>query len=199
MSEYAKPMARVIDELKRLPGVGPKSAQRIAFFLLKLENGEAEQLSEAIRELKQSIQLCEICKNITDTSPCMICQDPMRDQHLLCIVEDSANLVPIEQTGHFRGRYHILQGVLSPLHGIGPEQLHLDSLADRVRTEEIQEVVIATNPTVEGEATAFYIAKLLKPTGTRVTRIAMGVPVGSELEYVDRATMTRAMDGRNEL
>jgi recombination protein RecR len=199
MSEYAKPMARVIDELKRLPGVGSKSAQRIAFFLLKLQNGEAERLAEAIRELKQSIQLCEICKNITDTNPCMICQDPTRDQHLLCIVEDSANLIPIEQTGHFRGRYHVLQGVLSPLHGIGPEQLHLNSLTDRVRTEEIQEVVIATNPSVEGEATAFYIAKLLKPTGTRVTRIAMGIPVGSELEYVDRATMTRAMDGRNNI
>lgn len=199
MPEYAKPMARLIDELKRLPGVGPKSAQRIAFHLLKLEEAEAERLAAAIRELKQSLRLCEQCHNITETSPCGYCSDPSRDPRLLCVVEDPANIVPIEQTGHYRGRYHVLQGVLSPLHGVGPEQLRIESLMERVRGGAIQEVIVATNPTVEGEATAVYLSKLLKPIGIKVTRIAMGVPVGSELEYVDRATMSKAMEGRKEI
>ena len=199
MSEYAKPMARVIDELKRLPGIGPKAAQRIAFHLLKMEDGDAERLAAAIRELKQNIRLCEVCHNITETSPCAYCADPARDSRLLCVVEDSANIVPIEKTGHYRGRYHVLQGVLSPLHGIGPEQLRIESLIARVRDGGIQEVIVATNPTVEGEATATYLSRLLKPLGVTVTRIAMGVPVGSELEYVDAATMSRAMDGRREI
>lgn len=198
MPEYAKPMARLIDELKRLPGVGSKSAQRIAFHLLKMEDGEASDLAEAIRELKSSIRLCETCNNITESSPCAICNDVSRDARLLCVVEDSANIVPIEQTGRYRGRYHVLMGVLAPLQGVGPEQLRIEGLLDRVRSGGIEEVVVATNPTSEGEATAMYLAKLLKPLGARVTRIATGVPVGSELEYVDRATMARAMDGRKE-
>jgi recombination protein RecR len=199
MPEYAKPLASVIDELKRLPGVGPKSAQRIAFHLLKMEDGDAERLASAIRELKQSMRLCEVCHNVTETSPCAFCADPGRDSRLLCVVEDPANIVPIEKTGHYRGRYHVLQGVLSPIHGVGPEQLRIDSLVARIRDGGVQEVIVATNPTVEGEATATYLAKLLKPLGVAVTRIAMGVPVGSELEYVDAATIAKAMEGRKAI
>jgi recombination protein RecR len=199
MPEYAKPMARVIDELKRLPGIGPKAAQRIAFHLLKMEDGDAERLASAIRELKQSIRLCDVCHNITETSPCAYCADPARDSRLLCVVEDPASIVPIERTGHYRGRYHVLQGVLSPLHGIGPEQLRIESLIGRVRDGGVQEVIVATNPTVEGEATATYLSKLLKPLGVTVTRIAMGVPVGSELEYLDAATIAKAMEGRKAI
>ena len=200
-------MARVIDELRRLPGVGPKSAQRIAFHLLKMEDADAERLAAAIRELKASIRLCEVCHNVTETSPCSYCTDVSRDARLLCVVEDPANIVPIERTGHYRGRYHVLHGVLSPLHGVGPEQLKIDTLLARVREGGVQEVIIATNPTVEGEATAVYLSKLLKsmessngaPNALNVTRIAMGVPVGSELEYIDAATMSRAMDGRKSI
>ena len=198
MPEYAKPMANLIDELKHLPGVGSKSAQRIAFHLLKMEDAEADRLAAAIRELKASIRLCEVCNNITETSPCAICNDASRDPHLLCVVEDSANIVAIEQTGHYRGGYHVLMGVLSPLHGVGPDQLRIEGLVSRVKQGGIQEVVMATNPTSEGESTALFVAKLLKPLGVRITRIATGVPLGSELEYVDRATMARAMDGRKE-
>jgi recombination protein RecR len=203
MAEHAPAMARVIDELKRLPGVGPKSAQRIAFHLLKMEDADAERLATAIRELKASIRLCDVCHNVTQTSPCGYCADVSRDSRLLCVVEDPANIVPVEKTAHYRGRYHVLHGVLSPLHGIGPENLKIDSLLQRVREDGVREVIIATNPTVEGEATAVYLSKLLKaldvPDGISVTRIAMGVPVGSELEYVDAATMARAMDGRKPI
>jgi recombination protein RecR len=199
MPEYAKPMTRLIDELKRLPGVGAKSAQRIAFHLLKMEDADTERLANAIREMKQAIRLCDICHNVTETSPCVYCEDASRDPHLLCVVEDPANIVPIEKTGHYRGRYHVLHGVLSPLHGVGPEHLRIESLMERLRDGSVQEVIVATNPTVEGEATAFYLSKLLKPLGINVTRIAMGVPVGSELEYVDAATMTKAMDGRKSI
>lgn len=198
MPEYAKPMAKLIDELKHLPGVGGKSAQRIAFHLLKMEDADAERLAAAIRELKSSIRLCEVCNNITEASPCAICRDASRDPHLLCVVEDSANIVAIEQTGRYRGGYHVLMGVLSPLHGVGPEHLRIEGLVERVKAGGIQEVVMATNPTSEGESTAMFLARLLKPMGVRITRIATGVPVGSELEYVDRATMARALDGRKD-
>ena len=199
MPEYAKPMARLIEELKRLPGIGPKSAQRIAFHLLKAEAAEAEQLAAAIRELKQSLRLCEVCNNVTDISPCGYCSDASRDSRLLCVVEEPGNIVPIEQTGKYRGHYHVLHGVLSPLQGIGPEQLRMANLLDRVRSGSVEEVILATNPTVEGEATALYLAKLLKPLGVRVTRIAMGIPVGGELEYADTATVSKAMEGRKEI
>jgi recombination protein RecR len=199
MPDYAKPMTRLIDELKHLPGVGLKSAQRIAFHLLKMEDGEAERLASAIREMKEAIRLCDVCHNVTETSPCVYCEDVSRDPHLMCVVEDPANIVSIEKTGHYRGRYHVLHGVLSPLHGVGPEQIRVESLVERVKAGEVQEVIVATNPTVEGEATAVYLSKLLKPLGVNVTRIAMGVPVGSELEYVDAATMTKAMDGRKAI
>lgn len=198
MPEYAKPMAKLIDELKHLPGVGTKSAQRIAFHLLKMEDEEAGRLADAIRELKASIRLCDVCNNITEASPCTICSDSSRDTQLLCVVEDSANIVAIEQTGRYRGGYHVLMGVLSPLQGVGPDQLRIEGLVSRVKQGGIHEVVMATNPTSEGEATALFVARLLKPLGVRITRIATGVPVGSELEYVDRATMARAMEGRKD-
>ena len=199
MPEYAKPMARLIEELKRLPGIGQKSAQRIAFHLLKAEAAEAEQLAAAIQELKQSLRLCEVCNNVTDISPCGYCSDASRDSRLLCVVEEPGNIVPIEQTGKYRGHYHVLHGVLSPLQGIGPEQLRMANLLDRVRSGGVEEIILATNPTVEGEATALYLAKLLKPLGVRVTRIAMGIPVGGELEYADTATVSKAMEGRKEI
>src|SRR5262245_39959029 len=163
MPEYAKPMARVIDELKRLPGVGAKSARRMAFHLLKMDDADAERLASAIRELKQSIRLCEVCHNVTEASPCAYCTDASRDSRLLCVVEDPANIVPIENTGHYRGRYHVLHGVLSPLQGVGPEQLRIESLMARIRENgedaegRVQEIIVATNPTVEGEATAVYL------------------------------------------
>ena len=199
MPEYAKPMARLIEELKRLPGIGQKSAQRIAFHLLRAEAAEAEQLAAAIQELKQSLRLCEACNNVTDISPCGYCSDASRDSRLLCVVEEPGNIVPIEQTGRYRGHYHVLHGVLSPLQGIGPEQLRMANLLERARSGGVEEVILATNPTVEGEATALYLAKLLKPLGVRVTRIAMGIPVGGELEYADTATVSKAMEGRKEI
>lgn len=199
MPEYAKPLAHLIEELKRLPGIGAKSAQRIAFHLLKSESTEAEQLATALRELKQSLRLCEVCNNVTDVSPCGYCSDASRDSRLLCVVEEPGNIATIERTGRYRGNYHVLHGALSPLQGIGPEQLRITNLLERVKNGTVEEVVIATNPTVEGEATAVYLAKLLKLLGVRVTRIAMGIPVGSELEYADAATVAKAMEGRKEI
>ncbi|MBI4461025.1 MAG: recombination protein RecR [Acidobacteria bacterium] len=198
MPEYAKPMARLIEELKRLPGIGSKSAQRIAFHLLKTEAEEASQLAAAIQELKQSLRLCETCNNVTDTTPCLYCSDSLRDSRLLCVVEEPGNIVAIERTARYRGRYHVLHGALSPLQGIGPEQLRISNLLERV-SGGVEEVILATNPTVEGEATALYLAKLLKPLGVRMTRIGMGVPVGSELEYTDTATVAKAMEARKEI
>ena len=199
MPEYPEPMARLIEELRRLPGIGHKSAQRIAFYLLKADSAEAEQLADSLRGLKQGIRLCEICHNFTDTSPCAYCSDTSRDSRLLCVIEEPGNIVPIERTGKYRGCYHVLHGALSPLHGIGPEQLRIASLLDRVKGGSVSEVIVATNPTVEGEATAVYLSKLLRPLNVKVTRIAMGIPVGGELEYTDSATVAKAMEGRQEI
>ena len=199
MPEYAESMARLIEELRRLPGIGPKSAQRIAFHLLKAGPEETERLADALRELKLRIRLCDVCNNFTDISPCAYCSDASRDSRLLCVVEEPANIVPIEKTGKYRGRYHVLHGALSPLQGIGPEQLRIANLLERVRGGGVEEVIVATNPNVEGESTAMYLSKLLKPLGVRVTRIAMGIPVGGELEYTDSATVAKAMEGRKEL
>ena len=199
MPEYTGPIAQVIEALKRLPGIGPKSAQRIAFHLLKTEAAEVEHLAAVIRELPQSICLCAICNNITDISPCAYCSDPARDSHSVCVVEEPANILAIERTGKYRGRYHVLHGALSPLQGVGPDQLRIAGLIERVRTGEVAEVIVATNPTVEGEATAVYLSKLLRPLGVRVTRIALGLPVGRELEYADAATVAKAMEGRKEM
>ena len=199
MPEYAKPMARLVEELRRLPGIGPKSAQRIAFHLLKAEAAEAEHLAAAIRDLQQSLRLCELCNSVTESNPCAYCVDPSRNARQICVVEEPAGIVPIEQTGHYRGRYHVLHGALSPLQGIGPEQLRVANLLERVQTEAVEEVILATNPTVEGETTAVYLSNLLRPLGVRVTRIATGIPVGGDLEYTDSVTVAKALDGRKEM
>lgn len=199
MPEYAKPMARLVEELRRLPGIGPKSAQRIAFHLLKAEAAEAEHLAAAIRDLQQSLRLCELCNNVTESNPCAYCVDPSRSSRQICVVEEPAGIVPIEQTGHYRGRYHVLHGALSPLQGIGPEQLRVANLLERVQTGAVEEVILATNPTVEGETTAVYLSNLLRPLGVRVTRIATGIPVGGDLEYTDSVTVAKALDGRKEM
>ena len=199
MPEYAKPVARLIDALRHLPGIGAKSAQRIAFHILKADRAEADEITAAIQDLKDKIGLCEICHNVTETNPCSYCSDPTRDPKQLCIVEEPGNLVPIEKTGHYRGLYHVLHGALSPLQGIGPEQLRIANLVERIRSGAVEEVIVATNPTVDGESTAAYLARLLKPEGVRVTRIAMGVPVGGDLEYVDQVTIAKSMEGRKEI
>ncbi|OFW19483.1 MAG: recombination protein RecR [Acidobacteria bacterium RIFCSPLOWO2_02_FULL_59_13] len=199
MPEYAKPMARLIEELKRLPGIGTKSAQRVAFHLLKADDGDAERLADAIRDLKQSLRLCELCNNVTDVSPCSYCSDSMRSSRQVCVVEEPTNIVPIEKSGQFQGQYHVLHGALSPLQGIGPDQLRIANLLERIQSSAVEEVILATNATVEGEATAVYLSKLLKPLGVTVTRIAMGIPVGGDLEYLDSVTIGRSLQGRKEM
>ena len=199
MPDFAEPLARLITEFKRLPGIGQKSAQRMAFHLMRASREDAERLAQAVLDVKDKLGLCEICNNISDAAQCLYCRDPNRDQHLICVVEEPNAIIGIEVTRQFNGLYHVLHGALSPLRGIGPEQLKIRNLIERLRTQEIQEVIVATNPTVEGEATASYLSKLLKPLGVRVTRIAMGIPVGSDLEYADEVTMLKAMEGRREM
>lgn len=199
MRDFAEPLARLIDELKRLPGIGQKSAQRIAFHLERAPREEAERLAGAIVELKDKIRLCGLCNNLTEHDPCGFCADSRRDQSVVCVVETPYNVVAIEKTREYHGLYHVLHGALSPLQGITPEQLKLKNLFERLRSGNVRELIIATNPTVEGEATAIYLSKLIKPLGIRVTRIAMGVPVGSELEFADEVTMLKAIEGRREL
>ena len=194
-----EPLARLTAELQKLPGIGAKSAQRLAFHLLKRSREEADQLCDAIRDVKARVVHCSVCSNITDCDPCFYCTDAGRDRRLLCVVEDPHNVDAIEKTGDFRGAYHVLMGALSPLKGIGPDDLRIAGLLERVGGGEVAEVILATNPNVEGEATAIYLAKLLKPLGVRVSRIAMGVPVGSDLEYADEITMLKAMEGRREM
>jgi recombination protein RecR len=199
MSKFAEPMTRLIDQLKKLPGVGNKSAQRMAFHILRSSEDDAEALAAAVRDLKASLRLCSVCNNITDVDPCVYCSSPTRNQKLVCVVEEPTNIAAVEKTRHFNGVYHVLHGSLSPLHGVGPEQLRIGNLLSRVAKGEIEEVILATNPTVEGEATATYLAQQLKRQGLRVTRIAMGVPVGSDLEYTDEVTIMKAMEGRREM
>lgn len=189
----------LIDQFKRLPGVGAKSAQRLAFHVLKTPREDAERLCEAIRDVKDRVTYCSICNNFTDVDPCVYCADPARDHRLVCVVEEPQNVNVIEKTGGFRGAYHVLLGALSPLQGIGPDDLKIKGLLTRIASEQIEEIILATNPTVEGEATAIYLARLLKPLGVRVTRIATGIPVGSDLEYADELTMGKAMEGRREV
>ena len=196
--DYPAPLARLIDELQRLPGVGPKSAQRIAFHLLKGTKAEAERLSQAVAELLGSIQVCTRCNAFTDREVCATCTDPARSDRVVCVVEEPYNLHTIERTRDFRGRYHVLHGALSPLQGIGPDELRVRGLLDRVRAGEVEEVILATSPTVEGEATAVYLARILKQLGVKVTRIAMGIPVGSDLDWADEVTMAKALEGRRE-
>jgi recombination protein RecR len=199
MSKFAEPMSRLIDELKKLPGVGAKSAQRLAFYILRSSDEDAEALAAAVRDVKASLRLCSVCNNITDVDPCVYCTSATRNQRLVCVVEEPTNIAAIEKTRHFNGVYHVLHGSLSPLHGVGPDQLRVANLVTRVDAGNVDEVIVATNPTVEGEATAAYLAQQLKRAGVKVTRIAMGIPVGSDIEYTDEITMLKAMEGRREL
>jgi recombination protein RecR len=199
MPDFAEPLARLIDALKRLPGIGQKSAQRIAFHVLRAGREDAENLAQALLEVKDKLGLCRLCNNISDSELCLYCRDANRDAKVVCVVEEPTNIVGIETTRQYEGRYHVLHGALSPLRGVGPESLKIKGLVERIGQGEIQEVIVATNPTVEGEATAVYLARLLKPLGVKVTRIAMGVPVGSDLEFADEVTISKAMEGRREM
>jgi recombination protein RecR len=199
MSVFAGPLSRLIDELKRLPGIGQKSAQRIAFHIERAAREDVERLSQAILEVKDKIRLCSLCNNLTEQDPCEYCSDPTRDQSVICVVETPYNVVGIERTREFHGLYHVLHGALAPLQGIGPEQLRLKNLMERLKSGSVKEIIVATNPNVEGEATAIYLSKLIKPLGVKVSRIAMGIPVGSELEFADEVTMLKAMEGRREI
>jgi recombination protein RecR len=192
-------LQHLIDQFKRLPGIGGKSAQRLAFHVLRTPREDAERLCDAIRQVKDRVTYCTICNNITDVDPCGICADEGRDRRSICVVEEPQNVNVIEKTGGHRGTYHVLMGAISPLAGVGPDDLKIKGLLARIDGSDVDEIILATNPTVEGEATAIYLARLLKPLGMRVTRIAMGIPVGSDLEYADDLTMTRALEGRREL
>jgi recombination protein RecR len=200
MSKFAEPMARLIEELKKLPGIGSKSAQRLAFHILRSGDEDAAALAGAIQDVKAKLRLCSQCNNITDIDPCVYCASLTRNHSVICVVEEPTNIGAIENTRHFNGVYHVLHGSLSPLHGIGPEQLRISNLLRRIEKGEVEEVIIATNPTIEGEATAVYLTQQIKSrNGARVTRIAMGIPVGSDIEYTDEVTMLKAMEGRREL
>lgn len=199
MPDFAEPLARLIQEFRRLPGVGQKSAQRIAFHLLRASREDAERLARAVLDVKDKLGLCETCNNISDSAACHYCRDMSRDHSVICVIEEPPNIVPIEVTRQFNGVYHVLHGAISPLRGIGPEQLRIKSLLARLGTGEVREVILATNPTVEGEATAVYLSRLLKPLGVKVTRIAMGIPVGSDLEFADEVTMTKSLENRREM
>ena len=199
MAYYPEPVARLIDALQKLPGVGPKSAQRMTFFLLKRPADEVGELSAALTALKTRIVHCSRCFNVTEEDPCRICGDPARDARSLCVVEEPNDLLAVERTGEFKGRYHVLMGALSPLDGVGPEDIRVRELLHRLDGEVVDEVILATNPSVEGEATAIYLAKLLKPLGLRITRIARGLPVGGDLEYADEVTLSKALEGRKEM
>ncbi|KKM09388.1 recombinase RecR [Clostridiales bacterium PH28_bin88] len=199
MYHYAEPVARLIAALNRLPGIGPKTAQRLAFYLLHTPGDEARELSTAILEAREKIHQCSTCGNLTDTDPCRICADHYRDQTVICVVEDPKDVVALEKTREFKGLYHVLHGAISPMEGIGPEQLTIKQLLGRLAGNQVRELILATNPDVEGEATAMYLTRLIKPMGIRVTRIAHGIPVGGDLEYADEVTLARALEGRREV
>ncbi len=199
MSRYAEPMARLIEELKKLPGVGTKSAQRYAFHILRATDEDAAALADAVRGLKASLRLCSVCNNVTDVDPCAYCASPSRNQRLVCVVEEPTNIASVERTQMYQGVYHVLHGTLSPLHGVGPDQLRARTLIGRVERGEVDEVILATSPTLEGEATASWLAAALRSFPVKLTRIATGVPAGSDIEYADEVTMARAMEGRREV
>ena len=204
MLDYAESVTKLIDEFKRLPGIGHKTAQRLAFYILRVPEADVERFVEALREVKRRIIFCTVCNNLTDVDPCRYCSNPSRDRSIICVVEEPYNLVAVEKTRSYKGLYHVLHGSLSPIRGLGPDDLHLANLLPRLKPEnndgvEVREVILATNPNTEGEATANYISRLLKPLGARVTRIAMGMPVGSDLEYVDEVTMDKALANRHEI
>jgi len=199
MSDYAEPIEKLIDEFRKLPGIGPKSAQRLAYSVLRRPKEDAERLSRAVLEVKEKIRYCSRCNNFSDRDPCNYCTNPSRSSETICVVEEPHDILAIEKTREYRGQYHVLHGVLSPINGVGPENLKLNNLLERLRDGDVREVIIATNPDVEGEATAIYLAKLLKPIGIKISRIALGVPVGSDLEFADEVTMSKALEHRHEL
>ncbi|HWK30495.1 MAG TPA: recombination mediator RecR [Terriglobales bacterium] len=199
MAKFAEPMAQLIEELKKLPGVGNKSAQRLAFHILRSSGDDAEALAAAIRNVKEKLHLCSICNNITDVDPCVYCSSATRNQRVICVVEEPTNIASVEKTKSYNGVYHVLHGAVSPLHGVGPEHLRINSLLRRVEDGHADEVIIATNPTVEGEATAHYLTQVLRKNGVKLTRIATGIPAGADIEYADEVTMSRAMEGRREI
>jgi len=199
LPDFAEPLARLIQEFKRLPGIGQKSAQRLAFHVLRTPREDAERLATALVDVKDKLGICAQCNNISDGELCNFCRDPHRDRTSICVVEEPHNILPIETPRQFSGLYHVLHGSLSPLRGIGPEQLRIVNLLERIRDGEVQEMIIATNPTVEGEATAAYLSRLMKPLGVKVTRIAMGIPVGSDLEFADEVTMGKSLENRREM
>jgi recombination protein RecR len=199
MPDFAEPLARLIQEFKRLPGIGQKSAQRLAFHVLRHSREDAERFAGALLDVKDKLQLCTVCNNISEAELCPFCSDPGRDRTQICVVEEPHNVLPIETTRQFNGLYHVLHGAISPLRGVGPEHLKIKSLVTRLSEGDVQEIILATNPTVEGEATAVYVSRLLKPLGVKVTRIAMGIPVGSDLEFADEVTMLKSLENRREL
>jgi len=199
VSRYAEPMARLIEELKKLPGVGAKSAQRYAFHILRSSDEDAAALAEAVQNLKANLRLCSICNNVTDVDPCAYCASPTRNLRVVCVVEEPTNIAAVERTRSYQGVYHVLHGTLSPLHGVGPEQLRTSTLVGRVERGEVDEVILATSPTLEGEATADWLATALRGFSVRITRIATGVPAGSDIEYADEVTMAKAMEGRRDM
>src|SRR5688572_8717401 len=197
--DIAEPVNRLVEQFKKLPGIGTKSAQRLAFFILKMDSAAATEFAESILEVKRSIRRCSVCNNLTDIDPCQFCTHPSRSDRVMCVVEESNNILPVEKTHDFKGRYHVLMGSISPLRGVTPEHLGIPSLLQRLQNGTIQEVIVATNPNVEGETTALYLSRLIKPLGIRVTRLALGLPVGGDLEYADEVTMAKALEGRREL
>ncbi|HOJ10059.1 MAG TPA: recombination mediator RecR [Clostridiales bacterium] len=199
MSYYAAPIAKLIEEFAKLPGIGQKTAQRLAFHVLNLSAEKAFNLADAIKEAKQKVKYCSKCGNLTDIDPCSICSSGHRDKSIICVVENPRDVIAMEKTREFKGLYHVLHGAISPMEGIGPEDIKIKELLLRIQTGEIKEIILATNPNIEGEATAMYIAKLLKPLGVRTTRIAHGIPVGGDLEYADEVTLARALEGRHEI
>lgn len=199
MRQYPRPLAGLINEMSKLPGIGSKTAQRLAFHILSLEDKDAERLAQAILTAKRELRYCSVCGNLTDTDPCALCSDPSRDGSIICVVESPKDVMAMERIREYNGLYHVLHGVISPMEGVGPEDINLMSLLKRLQTSDVNELIIATNPNIEGEATAMYIAGLIKPTGIKVTRIAHGIPVGGDLEYADEVTLLKAVEGRREL
>ncbi|MGI6177515.1 MAG: recombination mediator RecR [Eubacterium sp.] len=199
MVEYPRPLGRLVHELATLPGIGTKTAQRLAFYILSLPDKDAEDLADSIVQAKHTMHFCSVCGNLTDSDPCEICSDPSRTDEVICVVESPRDVAAMERVREFKGKYHVLNGVISPMDGIGPEDINIKSLLVRLRDNDVKEVILATNPNIEGEATAMYLAKLIKPSGIKVTRIANGIPVGSDLEYTDEVTLLKALEGRRTL
>lgn len=199
MEQYALPIANLIDQLSKLPGIGRKTAQRLAFFILDMENSEAEKLANSIIQAKEDIKLCSVCCNLTDVDPCNICSDTSRDKSLICVLENAKDVIAMERSKEYKGEYHVLHGVISPMDNIGPNDIKIKELLQRLSSDDVKEIILATNPTVEGEATALYIAKIIKPLGVKVSRIAHGIPVGADLEYFDEVTLSKAMENRRQL